>query len=422
MASPLSGPSSSTALSTDPNSTPQTGTHTKIQRQSAPAWVRIALLLALLAAFALRLLLLNTWPLREDESLYAFWARTFWSDPRYLHTFPDKPPVFLWLQAVALALFGPTAPGARLLSIFASTATVAVVAAGAKRLWHSAPSSSAIPMVAATWLLALNPFAIAFAPTGYTDSLLVLFGAAAIVQCLRGRFLWAGILTAAAIMTKQQGLFYLPLMLVLALVVAVDAAPGQRTRLRALGSLLGGLAIVLLPIFIWDASRWTVAPSPWDAGAQNYAPIAIAALNTLSARSQDWLALLWFGAATPWAWLLLSALAILALVAYCSTYRRGDAVLRWAFPLLALWILAFLATHLFLTIAPWDRYLLPIFPPAGNAARRRRGMAGDAPRFVGSQSPPRSVDGWDCRRGITNPPAPRPDERTRRTAHRRRPW
>lgn len=365
MASPPFGRSPNTALSTEPQGTAQSTTHTNPQLL---VWPRLTLLLALLCAFALRLVLLDTFSLREDEALYGFWARSVWSDPRFLQTFPDKPPIFLWLQAVALSVFGATSAGARMVSILASTATVALVATGARQLWRSSLNAEWV-MAAAAWLLALSPFAIAFAPTGYTDSLLVFFGTASIVLVLRGRNVWAGVLVAAAIFTKQQGLFYLPLILVLAPIVAMQrrhdeghVAPESRGNMRrAILRVLGGAAAIALPILVWDASRWLVAPSPWDLGVQNYTAIGFSSAAELGRRAAAWWGLLWFGGASLWAWLLYFMLAVLAGMAWWQA-RHKNALMRWGAPLLALWVLAFLATHILSTVPAWDRYLLPIFP------------------------------------------------------------
>ena len=62
--------------------------------------------------------------------------------------------------------------------------------------------------VVAALLAALNPFAISFAPTVYTDALLVLAGSLALALAARGRAFWAGCWLGVAIMTKQQGLLF----------------------------------------------------------------------------------------------------------------------------------------------------------------------------------------------------------------------
>lgn len=322
---------------------------------------RTALLLIgiVLAGWALRLALLHGYPLREDEAIYAFWARAAWSDPWYLSTWPDKPPLFLWAQALALRLFGETAPGARVVSLLASTLTIPLVAAGARRLWPAQPGGAGVLAAA---LMALSPFAISFASTGYTDSMLVLWGVLALVLVLHGRPLAAGLALGAAIMTKQQGLLFLPLIGGVQWLSRQEPSPG-----RVWARIAAGLALVVVPLLIWDAARWGTAPSPWDLGVRNYGALAIAPLAALPLRLQEWGALLYLLAATPWAWLLIGATVAAAL----ALDRSGRTPVVLALPA---WGLAFVAFHLFTTLQPWDRYLLPLAPMlallvAGAAAR-----------------------------------------------------
>ena len=115
-------------------------------------------------AFALRLGLLSTYPLREDEAIYGYWARAATVDPFFLHVWPDKPPLFIWLLTGAFGLLGPSEATARLVSIFASALTIPLVAVGAQRIWRSQRAAWM-----AALLLTFNPYAVSFAPTAYTD-------------------------------------------------------------------------------------------------------------------------------------------------------------------------------------------------------------------------------------------------------------
>ncbi len=348
---PRAAPFVPAALRQPSDGTAQSGAHLL-------TWLlALAPLVALLAAFALRLQLLGAFPLRDDEALYSSWALAARSDPFFLTTFPDKPPLFLWLQAATLRLFGATAAGARLLSLAASTLTVALALPAACRLCPRAQGAGLV----ALWLLALSPFAISFGPTAYTDSLLVLFVTAALTLGLRGRWGVAGAALGAAIATKQQGLLAAPLILLLPLVVEDAALPADaaRPRLRALLYTLGGLALLVAPLLLWDAARWATAPSPWELGVQNYGALRLTPPSTWPARAADWAEPLWQLAASPWAWLLLLGAIGAALAA--GFWRRE---LRPAAPvwLLAGWSAGFLLLHLLTTVQPWDRYLLPLAP------------------------------------------------------------
>lgn len=336
----------------------------------------LLIILATLAAFALRLVLLHAHPLREDEAIYSMWARAVAHDPWFLHTWPDKPPLFLWMQAAALALFGATDAGARLLSVFAATATVPLAAAAARRLW---PRERTRAAVAAAWLLALNPYAISFAPTAYTDTLLLFWGTLALALGLRGRWLGAGLALGAAIMTKQQGLLYVPLLGALAL-----ACAGQVTRTRALGRLALGAAIVLLPILAWDAVRWASAPSPWALGVQNYGALRLAPLDAWLARARGWGNLLRYLGGNWAGWLALLGLALAGALAAMGPRPDPDTPYHRGAWVLALWALGFLLLHMITTVQIWDRYLLPLGPViallvggwAAMASRSQRAGAG----------------------------------------------
>ncbi len=372
---------------------------------SAPVGLlwRLALPSIIGGGFALRLGLLSAFPLREDEAIYGYWARAFVQDPFFLQVWPDKPPLFLWLLAGMFGLLGPSAEAARWLNIVAATLTIPLVAAGATTLWQSRRAG-----VIAALIFALNPYAISFAPTAYTDTLLVLWGTAAVVAALRGRGLAAGCLLAAAVMTKQQGLLYLPLVGLLLLL----PMPDMRNALRRLGSLLIGAALVVGPILWWDSRRWAVAPSPWDLAQRTYAPLTWAAPSTWLARLDNWGEWLWYlgGGAFVWGWMLAASLAALWMMCRCAVIVPGrgphpnsspganlclqmtppqpsptgegadrcrpqDAGLlplggelekgvvnRPALLTLLLWSMAFLALHTVTTVQIWDRYLLLLAP------------------------------------------------------------
>jgi hypothetical protein len=344
-----------------------------------------------LIGFALRLPLLDRFPLHADEAIYSVWALHLWrDDPLLLHHWPDKPPLFLWLLGGVLQLLGPSQAGARWLNLAFSTITIPVVAAlatrlGGRRMAHFAALA-----------LALNPFAISFASTAFTDPLLVLAGNLALLLALQRRPFWAGCWLAVAICTKQQGVLYAPLVLGLLGTQNVETQNAERWNAErrtlerrttipvefrsafcALRSALLGLALVLLPVIYWDSLRWAVAPSPWDLGVRNYGALALAALVDWPKRLGEWGALLWYLAASWPVWLLLVG----GSVGLSLARRRSTIALRgqkfatqghfWPSPrsllqptfLLISWSSFYLALHLFTTVQVWDRYLLPLAPP-----------------------------------------------------------
>ena len=298
--------------------------------------------------FALRLVLLDAFPLREDEAIYGYWARSAVTDPFFMHVWPDKPPLYIWLLTGTFALLEPSEVTARLVSIFASTLTIPLVAWGAQRLWHSRSAATI-----AALLLTLSPFAISFAPTAYTDSLLVLLGTGAVVAALAGRGMAAGLLLGAACMTKQQGLLYAPLVLALVL----SAPLPWRLRWAKAGWALLGVALVVLPILWWDSQRWATAPSPWALAQETYAPLTWLPPLEWLPRAQEWARWLWYlGGSWP-VWIIFAAALVVAFVLALRDGRR-----RPALALILGWGVVFVIVHLVTSVQAWDRYLLPLAP------------------------------------------------------------
>ena len=309
---------------------------------------QIALALLTLVGLGLRVGLWTTFPLREDEAIYSYWARQWLAgDWLFLYTWPDKPPLFLWSLAGVFALLGPSEASARWLNIIASTLTIPLVAVAARRLW---PVSLAAPLAAL--LLAFNPFAISFSATVYTDPFLALAGMAALTLALCQRPGWAGVLLGAAILTKQQGLLYIPLIVGVVLLTR-SSRRGLSGVTAQVMRLLAGLALIVLPVVVWDSLRWAVAPSPWALAATNYAPVTLAPLASWGQRLGQWAGLLWYLAAAPWAWLALGGGLLLAL-----GQARHSALLA----LILAWGLGWIGLHVGTTVQVWDRYLLPLAP------------------------------------------------------------
>ncbi len=315
--------------------------------------------LVLLLALGLRgLLLAQGFELREDEALYSYWALNLWNgDPWALAVWPDKPPLFLWALGATYRLLGATPDAGRLLNILADTATLALVMVGGRQLWG--PRAGWMAGVA----YALNPFAIAFAPTLYTDTFLVMWGTAGIVWALQGRPFAAGLCLAAAGMTKQQGLLYVPL--------GVGLLWARGVGLPGMLRLALGASLVALPILGWDSRRWAVAPSPWDLAVQNYGGLALAPLAAWPQRLVEWLP--WLGYLTGWAWPGLGLAWLLGLAWAVGRRRVGRGAapsprgriqgwFRSPLAWLGMWGGGFLAFHVATTVQIWDRYLLPLAP------------------------------------------------------------
>lgn len=341
-----------------------------------------------LIGFALRIVLLNRFPLRQDEAIYSVWALHAWSDDFWLlRTWPDKPPLFIWLLGGVFQLFGASQASARWLNVALSTLTIPVVAASASFLWgRRAALFAAVTM-------ALNPFAISFAPTVYTDPLLVLAGCLAMHHALTRRPSWAGAWLGAAIMTKQQGVLYAPLVMGIACwgapisnggggdrPPATDAPSSIGRRLSSvvygLLPVFWGLGLVVAPILLWDSRRWAAAPSPWDLSIRNYGTLALLPVDQWWPRLQSWAGMVWH-LTTSWpVWGIVVVLAVLHPVLSQRDKRIGKASIpdpakpsidanRRSLAILLLfilWTIIFFAAHILTSVQVWDRYLLPVAP------------------------------------------------------------
>ena len=303
--------------------------------------------------------MLDRFRFHQDEALYSYWALHFLhDDPNFLKQWIDKPPLFIWLLASSFQAFGASEASARLLNIAISTLTIPIVAAVARQAW----TASAGLVAAAAY--ALNPFAISYSPTAFTDPLLVLGGVCSVYAAQRRRPFWAGLCLGGALMAKQQGVFFVPLTL------AVLFAGNLNAKSAASGLLRfgGGLALTVLPILYWDSLRWAVAPSPWDLGIRNYGALEIVALTQWPGRVARIAQLLWYLAANPIVWIVLAgalALAVLRGRLQNDSTRETPALpeaTRVIAVLLCGWIGAYLGIHAVASLPLWDRYFLPTAP------------------------------------------------------------
>lgn len=317
------------------------------------------LVLTTLAGFALRSYLLDRYPFREDEAIYGYWALYGWhQDPFFLHVWPDKPPVFVWLLTLAFQAWGVSPATARFLNIGLSTLTIPVLAVTARGWWGDWAG------VAAALVAGLAPFAITFAPTAFTDPLLVLAGSLALALMVRRRFFGSGMALGVAIMTKQQGLLFVPLVVGAGLLdwrPSLGDGPTPRQRALAVLAFLAGIAAVVAPILYWDSLRWSVAPSPWDLGARNVGAVSLTALAQWGARLRGWLDLAWYLLASNLAWLVVSAGVV---VGVALAARRRAPFRTWAPAVfLVAWAVGFGGLHVVTSVQIWDRYLLPLVAP-----------------------------------------------------------
>lgn len=320
------------------------------------------LVLALIAALGLvlRLSLIAANRFYGDEALYAHWGLLIASGKDvWLRTeIVDKPPVFFYTLALFFKLLGPTEVVARLPNIMASTSGIVVVYALARDLYNRQVATLA------ALTLALSPFDLLFAPTAFTDPLMVALALGSCLAALKGRYAAAGLLVGLAFLTKPTAVFFLPLLAYLAWVAASRGrgrAPQAATaKVGAWRGLSAGLAPVVGAGLLWDLAVRSGSPSVFEAGSVHYGGMRLVAPGEVVPRLVEWAGQLqYLTASRPLDALLLAGVP--ALVG-CALWRRR-ARPGWPTDLaLAGFCLLFLAAHTLLSFSAWDRYLLGLVP------------------------------------------------------------
>jgi hypothetical protein len=278
-------------------------------------WATLGLVLLMVVGTALRLTPIGANRFHQDEALYSFWALQVATgrDPILNHFRVDKPPLFIYTLAFCFRLFGPSEVVARLPSELASVASIALLYYLAWRLY-----GRAVALVAVT-LMALSPFNILFASTAFTDPLMVGWVLAALCLAVRGRLGWSGLALGLASATKQQGLLFAPLAMVIGIhhLTANPEKPGFSTLQRFSGcrehsqlrtlvvqktpktwflNALGreglfftlGFLAVMAPVAWWDSLRWRLQPNYFEQSLISYGGLALVDPAQLVERLGDW--------------------------------------------------------------------------------------------------------------------------------------
>lgn len=326
-------------------------------RASPIAWDRLLLWALVAGGAALRLSLIAGPCFHSDEAIYGYWAQLVASgrDPLLLSVPLDKPPLFIYLLAGVFRLLGPTNVAARLISQAASVTAAVLTYRLGRRFYGQATA------LLAAIVMALSPFNILFAPTAFTDPLMVALIWAALTLAAGGRLGWAGVVAGLAVATKQQGILFVPLVAATGWIVSE-----KQRRAWDIARMALGLLSVMLVLTGWDALRWQVRTSFWEQSAVSHGPLHLVNRWELGERLTDWSELLGCVFGSP----ALNAILLLGVPLLLWRSRKAifDAV-DDALPARADWLLAsfgagFILLHWLFSFSAWDRYLLGLVPLA----------------------------------------------------------
>jgi 4-amino-4-deoxy-L-arabinose transferase-like glycosyltransferase len=325
-------------------------------------WYTTVLLAAiLLLGLALRLMPWDQNRFLEDEALYAYWGLQIANGvDSLLDEEPvDKPPLYLYILALSFSLFpsstGVTAGGlghetaARFPSLLASVTSIALVYGLGLVLYRN----SKIGLLAAL-LLVLSSFDILFASTAFTDPLMTVLALGSLLSMAKGRLGTAGLLSGLAAATKQQGLFFLPLV-----VIVGFWGPTKQRNWRTWLRFVIGLAIVAGGTIWWDLARGQ-RPGFFEQSLISYGGLALVQPQALGQRAVEWLQLVGMFWISPW--FNMSMIGALALWLAGRCFVPGTPSPRTVDWLLLMFIAGYLLLHWLVGFQVWDRYLLGLVP------------------------------------------------------------
>ncbi len=319
----------------------------------------LALVIAMIIVLLASLGPLTSNRFHRDEAIYSSWGLDIASGRDLLVSASpvDKPPLFLYVQALSFLFLGPTEAAARLPSLAASVVNVWLIYALGNSLY-----GRGVAWVTA-FLLAASPFTILFAPTAFTDPMMVTWVLAGCLAAVRGYWGLAGVLLGLASITKQQGVFFVPLALGL----------GQRPHLR---SHIGRFALTFLAMlglaFGWDLAR-ARRPGFLPQSLVSYGHITLSPAGVWEHLSGFVSLLRYATGSRVLNTALLIGLPVLLVMDILSTLGRPRTFLSQSGEpgatgparsdlVLSVFVFLFLAGHLLFSFLVWDRYLLGLIP------------------------------------------------------------
>jgi 4-amino-4-deoxy-L-arabinose transferase-like glycosyltransferase len=203
------------------------------------------LMSVLIGIFVLRVgfLFCNGLDLIGDESYYWDWSRR----PDWCYY--SKPPMVAWLIAVFTGLGGDTAAVVRLPSVVLGTIFLGYLYATTKASYSPKAGALAVILILAMPFNVLANFIMTIDPPLYCFWMMSLYYLRrALFDQQKSAWLWAGVTTGAALLSKQAALL-IPLMLACFLLLSQQRRPLFK---REFLWYLLPVIVSLLPIIIWN--------------------------------------------------------------------------------------------------------------------------------------------------------------------------
>ena len=312
-----------------------------------------------------------------DEALFVTFARQAAVQGDWLlHGALDKPPMTIYVNAVALTAFGITALpngvltldvyvgelAARVPGVFASMLLMAVVYALAKQLYlvsrkSGAQSGSRTPHLAAL-LVGLSPLAVVFSATAFTDGIILLCVVIALWMGSLRKWIWGGIWLALGLWCKQQALLYVPLVLVVAYLC--ERGAGYKVSRWKVVRFLVPIVVGLGLLFVWDGARGQDT-SLWALATVNNDPGRLVRIDEFVPRLREW----WhFGQFVLGGSGVTLLMMVLVGIGWVSAWRENRNQPKRIEGVLVGYMVVYLLIHWLVAINIYDRYLLLILPPS----------------------------------------------------------
>ena len=236
--------------------------------EKALRWTDAHLITLLIALFVVRggYLLVNGLDLIGDESYYWDWSR----QPDWCYY--SKPPMVAWLIGAFTWLLGDYTAVVRLPALVLGTVFLAYFHATAKAFYGQRAAALALLLILATPINMLANFLMTIDPPLYCFWVMALYYLRrALFDQDANAWLWAGIASAAVLLSKQAALA-LPLMLLIFLLIN----PERRAYLkREYWIYLSPMIVVAVPILLWNQQHDWVMFGHSKGHFGNHEPVSI---------------------------------------------------------------------------------------------------------------------------------------------------